>query len=83
LRGVPHRVEAEELGLADAVRVSQVLEARLQDTALGVLVRDAGAESARPREREIGRFAPEHDDSASVVVVEIDTLRHLASSDGE
>ena len=44
LRRVPHRVEAQELGLADAVRVSQVLQTRLEDPALRVLVWNAGGE---------------------------------------
>lgn len=41
LCSVPHRVEAEELGLADTVRVSEVLQPRLQNPALGILIRYA------------------------------------------
>ena len=81
LCGVPHGVEAQELGFANSVGVSQVLQPRLQNAALGVLVWYTGrvrmsayTQSARTR-----RNAPEHDDRTPVVVVEIDALRDLAT----
>ena len=56
LRRVPHRVEAQELGLADTVRVPEILQARLQDAALGVLVRHTVGARART-EGDVGQYA--------------------------
>lgn len=48
LRRVPHRVEGEEVVLADAVRLAQELESRLEDARFRVLERHPDAQHRAP-----------------------------------
>jgi hypothetical protein len=84
LCSITDSVETKEFRLSYPVCIPKVFQTSLQDPAFRVLIWHPGCRRLSCKEQLRGRsYVPEHDDSTTIVVVEVDSLGHLPTRDGE
>lgn len=84
LGSMTHRIESQKVVLTDAVRVTQVFEASFEDARFRVLrVERSSAQVCCTNLLERAHLVrnAKHDDSSSIIVIEIDSFRDFAASD--
>jgi hypothetical protein len=81
LSRISHCIEAEELRLAYPIGVTEILQSGFQYTTFRILVWDPNVDDFDGKLAKNASCLPKHDDSPSIVVIEIDAFGHFASCD--